>query len=462
MNKCKECESKANWVCPICNVVLCSTHKSNHNLKKPIGIKQKVLDSVTAKVCLIDQFSHQLTNISNIIVEQLSILSKAIASQLEDQRNRYLKILRLLETEIVEDQLIILEREAAEVLVYEKSRDMERWYEQEIIKEGVSASNRGEEYLQFGRDLIQEALNITQICLETSNVYAGGTGTIKGSDFIYKCKTDKIEEYNFIYHGEIENGLRHGRGKCSYSTGDFYSGEFKNGKREGTGVYQCSSGNAYDGEWKSGMKEGRGIYKWNGRDEYDGEWKANMKEGRGIYKWSNGNVYDGEWKASRIEGKGLFKWSDGDLYYGHLKAGIQEGRGVYKYDSGDLCCGEFKDGKLEGRAVYRSVKHGIYDGEWKADLKEGRGVKMHASGEIYDGEWKADLREGRGVNKYASGEIYDGEWKADLREGRGVNKFASVDIYDGEWKAGKRCREDDKSVSGEADNEEGKTEKRKC
>ena len=212
MNKCKECESRANWNCSFCNVMLCITHKSNHNLKKPIGIKQKVLDSVTAKIYLIDQFSHQLTNISNIIVEQLSILSKAIASQLEDQRNRYLKILRLLETEIVEDQLIILEREVAEVLVYEKSRDIHRWYEQEILKEGASARNRSEEYLEFGRDLIQEVLKSTQICLETSNVYAGGTGTIKGSDFIYKRKTGKLEEYNFIYHGEIENGIRHGRG----------------------------------------------------------------------------------------------------------------------------------------------------------------------------------------------------------------------------------------------------------
>ena len=99
---------------------MCSTHKTTHNdneqdhhfikhkLILPQVFKEKVIDSVSTKIYLIDQFSNQLASISNILAEPLSILSKAITSQLEEQRKGYLQILRLLEAEIIEDQLIIL------------------------------------------------------------------------------------------------------------------------------------------------------------------------------------------------------------------------------------------------------------------------------------------------------------------------------------------------------------------
>ena len=370
MSTCSECEIRANWKCAVHNVLLCSTHKRTHNdneqehnfIKHKFVLsevfKEKVIDSVSTKIYLIDQFSNQLANISNILAEPLSILSMAITSQLEEQRKRYLQILRLMETEIIEDELIVLENEVAEVLVYEKPRDLHRWYEQQILKGGTSDSNRKEDCLQFGRDLIQEVLNTTLSSLEISNIYAGTTGTINGSDFLL-CKTGKIEEYKFIYQGEIKNGLRHGRGNCNYSNGDVYNGEFKNGRLEGTGVYQWSNGDAYNGELKAGKREGRGFE-----------------------KYASGNVYDGEWKTGKYDGRGIYKYASGGAYYGEWKAGLQEGRGVYKS---------------------------------------------------------------------AEGDIYYGEWKADLKEGRGVYKSASNDRYDGEWKAGIRCKEPDKSVSGQAD-----------
>ena len=370
MRTCSECEIRANWKCTIHNVLLCSTHKTTQNDNEqehkfikhkfilPQVFKQKVIDSVSTKIYLIDQFSNQLTSISNILAEPLSILSKAITSQLEEQRKRYLQILRLLEAEIIEDQLIVLEKEVTEVLVYEKPRDLHRWYEQQILKGGTS--NRREECLQFGSDLIQEVLNTTLISLETSNIYAGDTGTIKGSDFICMDKTGKFEEYKFIYHGEIKNGLRHGRGNCNYSFGDFYNGEFKNGKFEGIGVYQFSNGDAYNGEMKAGKREGRGVY-----------------------KCASGNVYVGEWKAGKQEGRGVIKNVTGGAYYREWKAGLQEGRGVNKSAKGD-----------------------IYYGEWKAGLKEGRGVYISASGNQYDGEWKAG-KKWKEPDNSASGEADD-------------------------------------------------------
>ena len=252
MNKCSECASNANWKCISCNVLLCSMHKSTHcddeqehnliklKLKVSEEIKQKALDSVSAKIRLIDQFSNQIIKSSKIIVEQLNSLSKAILSKLEEQRKKYLQILSMLDTEIIEDQLKLIEKEVAAILVYEKceSSEAHRWYDQEILKESSSASNRREEFRRLGSDLIQEVLKSALICLETTNTYASEIGTIKGVDF--------------IYHGEIENGLRHGRGDCNYCNGDTYNGEFQNGLKEGRGVYKYASGDVYDGEWKAG------------------------------------------------------------------------------------------------------------------------------------------------------------------------------------------------------------------
>ena len=159
-------------------------------------LKQNILDSVSAKIHLIDQFSNQIIKSSEIIVEQLNNLSKAILSNLEEQRKKYLQILQFVDTEITGDHLTIIEKEVAAVLAYEKSR--ESCYEQKILKESASASNRREEHLRLGRDLIDEVLTRTLIYLEMSNIYAGQIGIIKHVDF--------------IYHGEIENKLMHGIG----------------------------------------------------------------------------------------------------------------------------------------------------------------------------------------------------------------------------------------------------------
>ena len=98
MNKCSGCASDANWKCISCNALLCSMHirtncddEQEHSLiklkvKASEEIKQKALDSVSAKIRLIDQISNQIIKSSKIIVEQLSSSRKAILSKLEEQR----------------------------------------------------------------------------------------------------------------------------------------------------------------------------------------------------------------------------------------------------------------------------------------------------------------------------------------------------------------------------------------
>ena len=249
-------------------MLLCNRHKRAHNdddqehniiklkLKVSEELKKKVLDSVGAKIRLVDQFSTQIIQSSSILVEQLKILTKSVLSKFEDQRKKYLQILNLLDTELIEEQLKHIEKEAESLLIYAEC-EVHRLYEQEI--------------LQLGRDLIQEVAKTSLICLETREIWARVTGMIR--------------EDGFVYEGKIENGLRHGRGKCKYEDGAVYNGEFQKGKAEGRGVFTSSLGEVYDGEWKAGLKEGRGIWKSPNGDIYDGEFKNGSKEGRGVYKF---------------------------------------------------------------------------------------------------------------------------------------------------------------------------------
>ncbi len=54
------------------------------------------------------------------------------------------------------------------------------------------------------------------------------------------------------YNGESNNGLRHGKGKCSYVDGSTYDGDWVNGLYCGKGTLKMSDGYKYVGEWKDG------------------------------------------------------------------------------------------------------------------------------------------------------------------------------------------------------------------
>ena len=55
------------------------------------------------------------------------------------------------------------------------------------------------------------------------------------------------------------SGVREGKGKMTYASGDVYEGEFKNGYPDGKGVYRYSTGDKYEGEFKEGKMNGEGT-----------------------------------------------------------------------------------------------------------------------------------------------------------------------------------------------------------
>jgi hypothetical protein len=69
------------------------------------------------------------------------------------------------------------------------------------------------------------------------------------------CKVLKLE-LSGSYSGDCKNGLANGYGIAKGT--DTYEGQFKKGKPDGKGKYTWSNGNYYDGDWKDGKKAGKG------------------------------------------------------------------------------------------------------------------------------------------------------------------------------------------------------------
>ena len=185
MLKCNACESYSNWKCISCNELLCALHKRSHNnddrehnitklkFKLEDPLKHQACYFITKKLDLIDQLSNHVIKSSEIITAQLSLINNSILTKFEEKRMKYINILKLLETEIIDDQLKEIEAEINTILVYDDpSLDNGVWYDQEILKDISSNSlpNRFEELIRIGCDTAKEVLNASIAQIESSNI----------------------------------------------------------------------------------------------------------------------------------------------------------------------------------------------------------------------------------------------------------------------------------------------------
>ena len=78
-----------------------------------------------------------------------------------------------------------------------------------------------------------------------------------------------------LYHGQMKNDKREGKGRFSWTTeksyGDIYEGEWKDDKMHGKGVYVFANGKRYNGDWYQGDMHGKGIMKYTD-GYYEGDW----------------------------------------------------------------------------------------------------------------------------------------------------------------------------------------------
>ena len=90
-----------------------------------------------------------------------------------------------------------------------------------------------------------------------------------------------------------------GKGVQYYKNG-FYYGDLNNGIREGKGIYYYKDNSKYEGEWKNDKIEGKGIFTWKNGDKYEGEFKDNKREGEGTYTKKDGTKSKGKWKDNKL------------------------------------------------------------------------------------------------------------------------------------------------------------------
>ena len=55
------------------------------------------------------------------------------------------------------------------------------------------------------------------------------------------------------------------------------------------------------------MRHGKGKYTWSDGNYYDGQWCNGDFQGRGTYFWAKTeNAYDGQWVGDAMHGQGAF------------------------------------------------------------------------------------------------------------------------------------------------------------
>ena len=103
-----------------------------------------------------------------------------------------------------------------------------------------------------------------------------------------KAILKKVNEMGSTYVGDRNaQGLRHGRGRCTYLDGSYYEGEWENDHKQGRGVLVERSGTIYEGEWLNDLRHGNGSVKYGGGDQI----KVNFVHDR---MHGQGTVYNAE------------------------------------------------------------------------------------------------------------------------------------------------------------------------
>lgn len=153
------------------------------------------------------------------------------------------------------------------------------------------------------------------------------------------------------YDGEIdENGLCSGNGTFTYKNGDVYVGEWKGGVRHGKGKMTYSDG-YYDGEWKNGVRDGYGVDSFANGFRYEGQFSCDLWHGIGKEIYPDGTYFEGEYKFGKKDGavKHVFKGGTQTALYVN---GLREGKSTAIWLSGLKMEGFYVRDKLHGKCVF--------------------------------------------------------------------------------------------------------------
>jgi hypothetical protein len=95
-----------------------------------------------------------------------------------------------------------------------------------------------------------------------------------------------FEASGVTYTGDIEDGVRHGRGTLVFADGTRYAGAFERGAMAGVGALSLPDGSEYRGDFAGGKRHGFGTLTMaGGAPQYIGSWVAGQREGKVSACW---------------------------------------------------------------------------------------------------------------------------------------------------------------------------------
>lgn len=221
---------------------------------------------------------------------------------------------------------------------------------------------------------------------------------------ILKDRTLEVAPADFEYSGAAT---------FVWPDGKRQEGTFKQGKLHGTGTEKFA-GAIYHGNWENGLRHGQGQLTLPDKTVYMGGWQAGLKSGFGLLRGSSGETYEGEWQEDQKHGFGASTDHNNTVYEGSWQADAKSGYGEMRFANQVIYTGMFKHDHRHGFGKETRPDQSFYEGAWQDGKKHGKGIESYADGSRHEGNWQAGQILGPGTRTNRAGIAFSGPWTRNI------------------------------------------------
>lgn len=212
------------------------------------------------------------------------------------------------------------------------------------------------------------------------------------------------------YKGQWKLGHFSGYGHLKYKNGSNYVGQFVDGVKHGKGRYSSSSGYEYEGDWFKGEQSGYAKIQYKNGDIYTGNVKNSLRDGFGeLYQGQSGRNFKGTWIKNQI-GQDVEIKDPNWLFKGSIDFGSTLGCGVIEYRDGSVYVGETKAFKRNGQGILKLANGRTISGIWSNNINVESATMFDNYGFRWDGNLENMQPVGYMKTTRPDGIIYDSVW----------------------------------------------------
>ncbi|XP_047192844.1 ankyrin repeat and MYND domain-containing protein 1 isoform X2 [Scophthalmus maximus] len=128
----------------------------------------------------------------------------------------------------------------------------------------------------------------------------GHRGARRGEETPQGPGAQELGPHGDTYEGDVEDGLKHGRGKFTWSNGEYYEGSFYKQYRHGDGVYCWPTGHKFTGKFYLNRREGYGLHLFPDGATFQGLYHVGLRLGPGVVTYPDGSQDVGLWVGNRL------------------------------------------------------------------------------------------------------------------------------------------------------------------